>query len=269
MLRRNSCLAAWALVVSILMMGCAGPGPDSTPQGTGTAASAMTETPGIGTATPDDSSPETPSPADATLPAQETATPTPVPEEASPPMTLTILEDSRARYLVREQFLRLSFPTDAVGETSEVTGTIVFVGDGTVVPEESMLVVDLQSLRSDDADRDDFLRGESLESDRYPLAEYVVLETPGLPWPLPREGQATFELVGEMTLHNYTRPLTWEATAEFSPDLVVGSARTSFTFGTFHMVRPSRPALLLSVEDNIRLELDFVVAVSEGDIEPP
>lgn len=271
MLKRSAWLGATALVLSALMIGCGGPAAGPTPQAT--AAVPPTETPEASTATPELST-------TATAPATESPTPlpqvpatpasaateTPEPTEAPTPIALTVREESRARYLVREQFARLDFPSDAVGETPDVSGAIVFDGDGAVRPEESMLVVDLRTLRSDEADRDDFLRWESLESDRYPLAEFEVHEAPGLPWPLPTEGETTFQLVGDMTLHNYTRPLTWEVTADFSSEEVVGTARTNFTFGTFHMVRPSR-LFLLSVDDNIRLELDFVVAVSEAEAE--
>jgi polyisoprenoid-binding protein YceI len=191
-----------------------------------------------------------------------TATPTPEPEDPATPVVARITEGSKARYRVREQFADQSFPNDAVGETPDVSGEIVFDRDGAVQPDRSILVVDLRTLSSDDPDRDDFLLGESLESERFPFAEFVVQEAPGLPWPLPREGEANFQLVGDMTLHNVTSPLTWEVTAQFAPEQVTGTATTNFTFSTFHMVRPSR-FFLLSVEDNIRLEIDFIASVSE------
>jgi polyisoprenoid-binding protein YceI len=173
-----------------------------------------------------------------------------------------ISEGSRARYLVRERFARLDFPNDAIGETSDVTGAMVFNSDGVVQLDQSMLVVDLRTLRSDEDDRDDFLLGESLESERFPFAEFAVQEAPGLPRPLPQEGERSFQLVGDMTLHNTTSPLTWDVTARFGPGQVSGTARTSFTFSTFRMVRPSQ-LFLLSVDDNIRLEIDFIASVSE------
>ncbi len=81
---------------------------------------------------------------------------------------------------------------------------------------------------------------------------------------LPQEGEASFSLEGEMTLHDTTRPLTWDVTAQFAPDRVTGIAKTNFTFSAFQMDRPSK-LFLLSVEDNIRLEMDFVFSVGEPD----
>jgi polyisoprenoid-binding protein YceI len=186
-----------------------------------------------------------------------TLTPEPVPS----PVRLDITEGSEARYRVKEQFARRNVPNDAIGKTREVTGAIFFDGSGSLVAEDSILKVDLSALRSDDDDRDDYLRGDSLESEKFPLAEFVVTGTPGMPWPLPREGEVNFQLQGDMTIRDTTSPVVWEVTAQFSPDQLVGTARTHFDFARFHLTRPSR-LYLLSVEDDIRLELDFVVLVT-------
>jgi polyisoprenoid-binding protein YceI len=240
------------------------PNADSTAEPTPTPTIAATSTP-----VPDPTSPAPPatpvSPTPTATPTMApTATPTPEPEDPPRSIVAQIAEGSEARYRVREQFADRSFPNDAVGETSDVSGTIEFDSDGVVQSAQSMLVVDLRTLDSDDADRDDFLLGESLESERFPFAEFVVQEAPGLPWPLPQEGEASFQLVGDMTLHDTTSPLTWEVTAQFAPEEVTGTATTNFTFSTFHMVRPSR-FFLLSVEDNIRLEIDFIASINETE----
>ena len=44
---------------------------------------------------------------------------------------------------------------------------------------------------------------------------------------------------------------------------VTGQASTSFTFDTFDLDIP-RLAFIMSVEDNIRVELDFTASVSTG-----
>ena len=84
-----------------------------------------------------------------------------------------------------------------------------------------------------------------------------------LPWPLPTDGETSFQLAGDMTVHGVTKPATWEVTAQFSDGSVTGQAKTSFTFGTFDMAVP-RLFFILSVEDNIRLEMDFVASVTSG-----
>ena len=167
-----------------------------------------------------------------------------------------------ARYRVRETLARVGFPTDAVGETADVSGTIVFFGaDGSVQPEHSKVIVDLSTLRSDRGRRDNFLRRNIFESDRFPTAEFVVRSTEGLSWPLQTSGEASFSLLGDITVHGVTRPAKWEVSAQFDGDSVQGLARTSFTFDTFDMKIP-RFAFILSVQDDIRLEVDFVAAIN-------
>ena len=184
-------------------------------------------------------------------------------EVSSEDTAVTIQNGSVARYRVQEQLARLSVPNDAVGETPDVTGTIVFGADGAVAPDRSRIVVDLSTLKSDENRRDNFLRTDTLESNKYPLAEFTVKDAPGLPQPLPDSGEFTFQLQGDMTLHGVTSPLTWEVTATFTPDSAQGSAQTTFTFDTFNMDKPSL-FFILSVEDEIRLELDFIADVTRG-----
>jgi polyisoprenoid-binding protein YceI len=156
----------------------------------------------------------------------------------------------------------LDFPNDAVGETSDVSGTITFGDDGKVQADASTITVELATLQSDSGRRDGYVRNRSLETDAHPLAEFVVRETPGLPWPLPTSGEASFQMIGDMSLHGVTSPLTWDVTAQFSEGAVSGLAKTNFTFGEFEMDIP-RVRVVLSVDDDIRLELDFQASVSQ------
>ena len=93
------------------------------------------------------------------------------------------------------------------------------------------------------------------------MAQFAVRELLGLEWPLPEEGEASFQIIGDMTVHGVTKPMTWEATAQFSKEFVAGTAKTSFTFDDFDMDFP-RVRLVLSVEETMRFELDFLASVT-------
>lgn len=178
--------------------------------------------------------------------------------------SVTIGLGSVARYLVREQLARLDAPNDAIGTTDKVEGTIVFAADGSIDSAQSKITVDMASLVSDSNRRDGYIRSNTLETNNYPTAELVVKSTPGLPWPLPSSGEVTFEIVGDMTIHGVTRELTWRATAQAGDGgSVTGTAKTNFTFDTFDMEKPS-VFVVLSVVDNVRLEIDFEATVSGG-----
>lgn len=143
-----------------------------------------------------------------------------------------------------------------------MSGTVVFGPGGVVLPGSS-ITVKVSTLKSDESRRDRYLRSSALETDRYPLVEFAISSAEGLPWPLPASGQAAFKLAGNMTVHGVARPISWDVTADFSDAGATGRARTSFTFGEFDM-RVPRLFFILSVEDNIRLELDFAVTIKRG-----
>jgi polyisoprenoid-binding protein YceI len=167
---------------------------------------------------------------------------------------LEIQAGSKAEYRVREQLARLNFPNDAVGTTESVTGAIVVRPDGSFAPD-SKLTIDLQTLRTDEPKRDGFVRENTLETSRYPRAEFVPLRQKGMPIPLPASGSANFQLIGDMTLHGVTAEQTWDVAASFAGGAVTAKAATKFNFAKYKITIP-RIFGLLSVDDDIRLELN-------------
>ncbi len=165
---------------------------------------------------------------------------------------------SEARYRVREQLAGLSFPNDAVGTTSAIEGGISLDGSGRILTGDSRFTVDLRQLQSDEPRRDNYLRRNTLETDRYPMAVFVPTEVRGLPLPLPQTGTASFELLGDLTIRDATRRLAWEATATLNGRDATVRARTTFRFADFGLRIP-RVSVVLSIEDNIRLELDLLL----------
>jgi polyisoprenoid-binding protein YceI len=169
-----------------------------------------------------------------------------------------VADDSEVRYRVREQLVGVNFPNDAVGATRAVDGGVALDAAGRVVPGESRFTIDLRTLRSDEARRDNYLRRNTLETERYPTVTFVPTEVRRLPFPLPPSGSVPLELVGDLTVKDATRRVTWEATASFEGPLVRISARTAFRFADFGL-RVPRVSVVLSVEDDIKLEADLVL----------
>jgi polyisoprenoid-binding protein YceI len=172
-------------------------------------------------------------------------------------------EASEARYRVREQLAGFDFPNDAVGVTSELTGQLVLDPEGAIIAGESVFRIQLSSLTSDNDRRDGYVRQRTLEVESYPEAVLVPQRFLGLDSPLPESGAATFQLVADLTLHGRTESTLWELTAKFGSDTITGLATTAFTFDTFGIPVP-QVARVLSVADNIRLELEFTVVRDGG-----
>jgi polyisoprenoid-binding protein YceI len=172
---------------------------------------------------------------------------------------LEVGSGTQVSYRVREQLAGLKFPTDAIGTTESVTGTIVIKPDGSIDSAKSHLTIDLRTLKSDQDLRDGYVKTRTLETDKFPSAEFVPKKMDGIPAPLPapeRPDQTSFQMVGDLTVHGVTKEVTLEGYATYSRDLVSGRASTNFTFATFGLTKPTL-ARLLSVDDNIKLEIEF------------
>ena len=179
-------------------------------------------------------------------------------QDRGPVRYVVVADGSEVRYRVREQLVGLSFPNDAVGATSAVEGGVAFDAQGRVVPGDSRFTIDLRTLRSDEARRDNYIRRNTLETDRYPTVTFVPTEARRLSFPLPQSGSVPFELAGDLTVKDATRRVTWEATASFDGPRVSIRARTAFRFGDFGL-RVPRVSVVLGVEDDIKLEADLML----------
>jgi polyisoprenoid-binding protein YceI len=163
---------------------------------------------------------------------------------------------NEARYRVREQLMGANLPNDAIGKTAEVTGSILAYPDGRIVKDSSRIVVNVKNLKSDKDRRDGFLQRRTLETEKYPTVELVPTSIRGFNGTLPASGTATFELLGDLTVHGVTHPTVWQVTAHQEGQDVAGTATTAFTFKDISLDQPKVP-VVLSVADTIKLEYDF------------
>ena len=180
---------------------------------------------------------------------------------------IELSQGTRARYKVAERLVGVDFGNDTTGTTEAVTGVIVIDADGSIDASQSNLTVDLRTLTSDQQFRDMYLQSNVLETETYPLLEFVPRRAVGMPFPLPMGTKipnsdlvapqaAGFSLIGDMTLHGVTQEVTWTVVSTISAESVSGQASTSVTFSTFGLSKPA-VRLLASADDNIRLEVEF------------
>jgi len=111
-------------------------------------------------------------------------------------------------------------------------------------------------MKSDQDMRDNFIRTRTLETEKFPMVEFVPRRIQGVPSPIPANGQAGFQLIGDMTVHGVKAEVTWNGVATFSAQQVAGRATTNFDFAKFGLTKPAI-GRLMSVEDKILLELEF------------
>ncbi len=192
------------------------------------------------------------------------ATITPTIDTASGAVRFVVVpEKSEARYRVREQLASVSLPSDAIGKTQDISGAIAINPDGTILSSESKFVVNMSTLQSDRSQRDNFVRRNTLKTDQYPEAVFVPTQVTGLPAELPQSGDVAFKLIGDLTILDVTKQVEWDVTGNIQSGVLTAQASTSFTFADFKLNQPRVP-VVLSVEDTIKLELDFTLNQVNG-----
>lgn len=161
-----------------------------------------------------------------------------------------------ARFVVREQLMTATLPNDAVGVTHAIAGGLTFAPDGKVDAAGSVIVVRLDSLATDNAHRDTWIKEHTLRTDSFPTATMVVRQLQGLPSHLPTSGSFPVKLLGDLTIHGVTRPWTWDVNLVANGNDYTGTATTHLKFGDFGMTQP-RLLIVVSVIDDVRLEFAF------------
>lgn len=164
--------------------------------------------------------------------------------------------ESTATYTVREKLARLPLPSNAVGRTTAITGTIRLDGG------PSTITVDLRTLESDQPMRDRFIRERGgIQSERYPYAQFTVTQLD-----LPSEyrvGETVSRAVtGMMKIREVERPLTFQVEARFHDNTLYIAGRTDFTWADFD-IPPPNIAGIVQVEDTVHIEV-LIVARREG-----
>ncbi len=162
---------------------------------------------------------------------------------------------SSASFKVREQLASRNLPSDAIGKTSDISGNMVLNPDGTIDTSVSKIVVNMATLQSDSAMRDGYLRRAILQTDQFPNATFVPTKIIGVD-PLTASGQVKFQVTGNLTIKDVTKPVTWDVTGSVQNGQATGVATTTFTFEDFNLPQP-RVSVVLSVVDSITLEVDL------------
>jgi polyisoprenoid-binding protein YceI len=176
--------------------------------------------------------------------------------------TWTISDTSKATVRVREQLVGVNLPSDAILVAIGATGAFLLKDDGTF-SSDSKITFDLTTLASDQRDRDNFVKMDTLQTRQFPKAEFVPTKTTGLVLPMPASGEFTFKLTGQITIHGKTKDVTFDVVAtRTGNDLTAtATAAPSWKFGDFGMSAPSVPFRVVSVVDEIRVVVDLVATV--------
>ncbi|MED5450783.1 MAG: YceI family protein [Chloroflexota bacterium] len=167
---------------------------------------------------------------------------------------------SVARYKIGEQFARLPTPITAIGETSVINGKVYLNNEGYISDsDDSIIVVDVQSLKSDENKRDNWVRRNGGIGSEISINIREIL---GHPWPLPEVGDMQVSIKGHLTISEITKPIVWEGLLTKENGNVTGLISTIITWDQFSLSKPRLP-FIISVDDEIILELDVVATIEQ------
>lgn len=183
---------------------------------------------------------------------------------ASPALTASdipgawiVASRSVAGYRVREQLAFVQAPSDAVGRTSEITGTVTIAGSATALSvSAASFTVNVQSLTSDQQMRDSRLQAIGLESSLYPKATFVLSSPVTLPATAASGVPIHVSLTGALTIHGTTRTETIPVEARISGSQIEVVGSTTFPWGDFNMQAPNIGGFV-TVDSTATMEFDL------------
>jgi polyisoprenoid-binding protein YceI len=174
--------------------------------------------------------------------------------------TWTVGSGSVAGYRVREQLASLSAPSDAVGRTSSITGSVTITQSGSsYTVAATSLTVNVNTLTSDRSMRDQRLHQMGLESDRYPTATFVLTAPIALPAGATSGQIVNVSATGQLTIHGVTKTVTIPIQARVNGSQIEIAGSITFPFSEFGMTPPSIGGFV-TVQDNATMEFDLKLA---------
>jgi polyisoprenoid-binding protein YceI len=201
-----------------------------------------------------------PAPAPATAPAA-TAAPAP----AGFRTFAIVPAESKASYIVDEEFFadaREKYNIEAgqvqtIGSTQEVAGQLQLNLDDLSSPlGDNRFTVQINTLESDQALRDGWIRRNGPRLNDYPTAEFVATGIQGAPASYSEGEEVQFQLVGNLTMRDITQPATFDVTATLQGDTITGKATTRALLSAFG-IDPPNFANTLVVGDEFTIEVDL------------
>lgn len=186
------------------------------------------------------------------------------PPSADTPFRHFVIQQSttQASYSVHEELFDQEIPSRTVlGNTGQVEGEMELQIDsqnGGVAVGENQITVNIESLSTNESRRDNRIREEWLESSTYPLATFVTREIQNFPADIQKGENATFQLVGDLTIREVTQSTTFTTTAVLNGNTLSGSASTLIFMRDFGFEPPSLMGIL-AVTDGVTVTLNFVM----------
>jgi polyisoprenoid-binding protein YceI len=181
----------------------------------------------------------------------------PATDASAGPVIFEIIQaESEVRFLI-DEVLR-GQDTTVVGTTDQIAGEIAVYPDNPARSQIGTLQVNARTLTTDNEFRNRAIKNRILETNQYEFVTFTPTELSGLPDNATIGERYSFQIVGDLTIRDVTRSVTFDASlTPVSETRIEGSASTTILYADFDITIPDAPAVA-SVEDEVILEIDFV-----------
>ena len=175
----------------------------------------------------------------------------------------TVTTGSEAGYRVREQLANLPAESNAIGRTTDVTGSITVLesGDGAQLTAGE-ITIDTTTITSDEDRRDNRMRTEGLQTDQFPTASFTLTQPVEVPAAALAGTATNVTLVGDLTLHGVTKSVEIPAQAVLANGQIQVAGGVTFPLADFDITAPNVGGFIVSIADEGALEFLVVFARS-------
>jgi polyisoprenoid-binding protein YceI len=166
--------------------------------------------------------------------------------------TWNIAEGSQAGYRVKE--VLFGSDAEAVGRTSDVTGSMVISGT-TVTSTE--VTVDMTTISSDRSQRDGQFQNRIMSTSEFPTATFELTEPIDF-GAIPADGtEVTASATGELTLRGVTQTVTFDVTAKRTADQIAVNGTIPINFDDYEIPDASGGPATVGRDGEVELLLVF------------
>jgi polyisoprenoid-binding protein YceI len=260
--KRFLTLASLLLVTSVVLTGC---GLAREPQAASQPIEAVPLATATAVATATSAPPPTATEAPAAVAAEPTATeapaePTTTVAPAAPASSAAIFEiipaESEARFKIDETLQ--GAPKTVIGSTDQVAGQIEIDPANLAVTRVGEIRINARALSTDNNFRNRAIKNWILKTDDFEFVTFTPTEIAGLPDSAVVGQAVSFQIKGDLTVTDVTRPVVFDVTVTpESETRITGEATTTILHKDFDLQIPDAPAVE-EVRDEVILELSFV-----------
>ncbi len=179
--------------------------------------------------------------------------------------------ESVVRFYIDEKFSGQD--VTVVGETNQVGGQILLTPTQPDASQIGVITINVRTLETEtefpgDDQRDQAIRAAILNSgqDEYEFTDFVPTEITGMPDAVTVGEAFSFQVTGDLTLVDTTRAVTFDMeVTPVSETRIEGIGATVINYPDFGIDIPFTPAQISDIQEDVRLEIEFVAVEVEAD----